>query len=367
MTLPDLQTRLPDELAAQVDAMTLAEARKVVALAHRGLQLPAHAPAGVRQSSFEKVRASFSLPRIEVLGRASSQLDPFVKYTLRGAQGSAFEAVRIPLERPGRYSVCISSQVGCALACAFCATGRLGLTRNLAAWELVEQVRVVRDELPVGSRVHGVVFQGMGEPLANFANVLRACLVLSEPSAFAIDAKCITVCTSGLPEGIRSLARSLPNVRLAWSIGSARPEVRRVLMPINRVHPFATVLEAAGEHACITGNAPLWAYTVLAGVNDTQADAHALAEAFLGFVARFGVRPRLTLIPYNPIGAASEDPYRRATTTEEDAFWAALAAHGVRAKRRYSGGADIGAACGQLAAAMGQAAASVMHGGHVAT
>src|SRR6185503_8943616 len=103
---------------------------------------------------------------------------PFVKYVLGLGDDTVVETVRIPLERPGRYTVCVSSQVGCALACAFCATGRLGLTRNLEAWEIVEQVRVVRRRLPAAARVHGVVFQGMGEPLANLDRVLEAIAVL---------------------------------------------------------------------------------------------------------------------------------------------------------------------------------------------
>src|SRR5262249_42116601 len=156
-------------------------------------------------------------PALRVVAETASAIDPFVKYLLEAPDGARFEAVRIPLEHPGRVTVCVSSQVGCALACAFCATGRLGLARNLAAWEIVELVRIgrahsgdaaaARGPQSIGPpRVHGVVFQGMGEPLANLDAVLQAIRVLHEPCALGIDARAITVCTAGLPSGIRRLA-----------------------------------------------------------------------------------------------------------------------------------------------------------------
>src|SRR5205085_3533399 len=131
------------------------------------------------------------VPRLEVVSERRSAVDPFVKYVLRAGDGSVLETVRIPLERAGRYSVCVSSQVGCALACAFCATGRMGLQRNLETWEIVEQVREVRRTLREGERVHGVVFQGMGEPLANLDRVLQAIAVLTDPCARPVDARAI--------------------------------------------------------------------------------------------------------------------------------------------------------------------------------
>src|SRR5205814_571970 len=127
--------------------------------------------------------------------------------------------------------------------------------------------------LAQGTRVHGVVFQGMGEPLSNWQEVLRAARVLSESAAQAIDARNVTVSTAGLPAGIRALAGALPNVRLALSIGSARPDVRQKLIPIEAVHPLASVLVAVGEHTLATRHAPLFAYTLLAGENDSPDDA----------------------------------------------------------------------------------------------
>jgi 23S rRNA (adenine2503-C2)-methyltransferase len=236
----------------------------------------------------------------------------------------------------------VSSQVGCALACAFCATGRLGLARNLEAWEIVEQVRVIRARLPSG-RVHGVVFQGMGEPLANLDAVLAAIAVMMEPCALGIDARAITVCTAGLPSGIRRLAAEAPKVRLGLSIGSARMDTRRSIMPITRAHSFDDVIAAVEDHARATGLSPMWAVTLLDGVNDAEADARELADRARAFEAATGRRPRISIIAYNSIGEG--DPFAR--SPRERAFRDAL---GLPSHRRYSGGSDVAAACGQLVA-----------------
>ncbi|WP_437493322.1 radical SAM protein [Sorangium sp. So ce1014] len=363
-----LQAVLPDELAAAC-GIDLTDARRIVSLAHRLGELPARAPATVRRVALEAARAAGEIRTLALVERRASAEDPFVKYAFRLEDGAMIESVRIPLERPGRYSACVSSQVGCALACAFCATGRMGLTRNLEAWEIVEQVRLIRRDLGAtteraggGARVHGVLFQGMGEPLANADRVIQAIRVLSEPSAQAIDMRNITVCTAGLPSGIRRLAAEVPGVRLGLSLGSVRPGRRRQLMPIDGAHPLDEVLAAAGEHARATGHAPMWAYTLLAGQNDTDEDAASLAALARGFAAQHGIFPRLSLIPYNAIGpadaplplpggvedsGAAADPFLRSARLQ--AFRAVLSAAGVGSIVRYSGGGDVGAACGQLA------------------
>jgi 23S rRNA (adenine2503-C2)-methyltransferase len=344
---PALQALLPEELVKSAAGIELGEARKIIALVHRGEMLPERSPSEVRRRSLERVRAATRLPELELVARTPSAMDGFVKYALSAADGSVFETVKIPLEQPNRVTVCVSSQVGCALACAFCATGRLGLRRNLEPWEIIEQVRIVKRDLPPGARVHGVVFQGMGEPLANWPSVEQAARVMSESSAQAVDARNITVCTAGLPAGIRALGRALPNVRLALSIGSARPPLRRELIPLEARHPLETVLVAVGEHAQTTRLAPLFAYTLLAGKNDTDEDATALAKLVNEFAARFGKRPRVSLIPYNAIGP--DDPFTRADEARHARFREMLIAAGVVPGRRYSGGADVAAACGQLA------------------
>ena len=335
----------PEPLARAL-GITASEARKIVAAVHRGD--PIEGLAGVRRSAMEAARAQGHVPALEVREVRRSAIDPFVKLALATEDGRVIETVRIPLERAGRFSACVSSQVGCALACAFCATGRMGLARNLEAWEIVEQVRHIRETLARGERVHGVVFQGMGEPLANVDRVIAAIRVMNDPCALAIDSRAITVCTSGLPSGIRQLAREAPKVRLGLSIGSARRDVRRRLMPIDAAHPLEDVLAAVLEHARVTGLAPMWAVTPLSGVNDTEEDAAALADLIRRFEARSGVRPRLSVVPYNAIDVAERDPFSRGDVA---GFVARLVAHGVHPHLRYSGGSDVAAACGQLAGA----------------
>jgi 23S rRNA (adenine2503-C2)-methyltransferase len=336
------------------------DARRLVSIVHRTGALPAKAPATIRRLALQALRDHDGfVPTLAVETRAASAVDPFVKYAFRLADGAVIETVRIPLEVPGRFSVCVSSQVGCALACAFCATGRMGLGRNLEAWEIVEQVRLVRAELTasppeslvaagVVPRVHGVLFQGMGEPMANLERVIQAIRVMSEPSALAIDMRNITVCTSGLPTGIRMLLAEVPHVRLGVSLGSARPGQRSSLMPIENAHPLTEVLAAAGEHTRATGRSPMFAYTLLAGRNDADEDAAALADLCKRFAAENGQRPRLSLIPYNSIDTSGgTDPFLPSDRLE--AFRLALLSQGVGAIVRYSGGGDVGAACGQLA------------------
>ncbi len=343
----------PERLLAQVPTLDLAEARRIVAAVHRG-QSVAGPLEQVRRTSLEQLRARTTQADLEFLREERSQLDPFVKLALKTYDAHILEAVRIPLERTGRFSACVSSQVGCALGCRFCATGTLGLSRNLEAWEMVAQVHALRASVrrdTAQGRIHGVVFQGMGEPLSNLDAVVQAIEVLSEPSALAIDARNITVSTVGLPSGIVRLARMLPKVRLALSLHAADPAVRAEILPIERAHDLGAVLDASVEHVRLTGLSPLWAITLLRGKNDSLADARVLARVAQDFKARAGKGARISLIPYNHVPGL---PFERSSTATFEAFRTALFDAGVGCHVRYSGGADVAAACGQLA---GRAAA----------
>jgi 23S rRNA (adenine2503-C2)-methyltransferase len=339
-----LQGLTAEELSRTLD-LDPHDARRIVSAVHRG-RWGVSSLQGVRRAATDLVRERGHVPSLELVTMRRSAVDPFIKLVLRTEGGHVIESVRIPLEREGRFSACVSSQAGCALGCTFCATGRLGLARNLETWEIVEQVRLVRATLQKGDRVHGVVFQGMGEPLANVDRVVDAVRVMCDPSALAIDARAITVCTSGLPSGIRRLGRDLPKVRLGLSIASARREVRRRLMPIDDAHPLDDVVAAVEDHAIATGLAPMWAVTPLAGVNDTDADARALAGLARAFAERTGIRARISVVPYNAIGEPGAEPFARGDVS---LFVDRLVAYGLRPHVRYSGGADVAAACGQLA------------------
>ena len=345
-----LSSLLPSELAAAAD-IPIECARRIFSRIQRGA-LPDRCPATIRRASLDRVRGLGITRSLDVASESRSKVDPFVKYAFSGEDARAFETVRIPLEKAGRFSVCVSSQIGCAIACAFCATGTMGLMRNLEVWEIVGQIQAVSQRLglpgePEG-RVHGVVFQGMGEPMANVARVMAAIRIVSEPAGLAIDQRNITVCTSGLIPGIEALARDIPNVRLGVSIGDARAERRARIMPIDKTYPLTEVLAAVGAHVVSSGYAPMWAYTLLAGVNDDDDAAAALASRALEFAARFGKRPRISLIPFNEFEAEDGSPFRRSSLSTLDAFKASLRSRGVGSIVRYSGGSDIGAACGQL-------------------
>jgi 23S rRNA (adenine2503-C2)-methyltransferase len=342
-----LQGLTPEDLAQALD-ITLTEARK----AHAAVQREDYEKVplqGVRRESMRALRERAHVPALELVTEKRSQIDPFVKYALRTHDAHVIETVRIPLERQGRFTVCVSSQVGCALGCKFCATGRMGLTRNLETWEIIEQIRTVRRHLDGAGRVHGIVFQGMGEPMSNLDRVLAAIRVIKEPCGLAVDARNITVCTSGLPHGIRRLAREAPKVRLGLSIGSVIQDKRATIMPIAQAHPFDEVLAAAAEHATLTGLAPLWAVTPLSGVNDSFEDGAALGTAARTFWENTNIRPRITLIPYNSI-ASDDDPFKRSTDEQHAEFARGVQSTGWHTHQRYSGGGDVNAACGQLAA-----------------
>jgi 23S rRNA (adenine2503-C2)-methyltransferase len=276
--------------------------------------------------------------RLEVVERQTSRVDPFVKYLFRGGDGQVFEAVRIPLERP-RWSVCVSSQVGCALGCVFCETGRLGLQRNLEAWEIVEQVLTVRREGPERP-VTGVVFQGQGEPLQNYDNVIRAAEVLRHPCGARIRGDRITISTVGLLPMIERYTDEGHPYRLILSLTSAFQDTRARLVPLGQRYPVEDLVDAMRRHAARRGGPVHVAWVLMAGVNTDPAEARELARLLQGSPARVSV-----IDVNDPSGR-----FRRADDAERGRFLSALAAEGLPFVRRYSGGPDIHAACGMLAA-----------------
>jgi 23S rRNA (adenine2503-C2)-methyltransferase len=276
--------------------------------------------------------------RLDVIDRRRSAVDPFVKYLFRADDGRVFEAVRIPLEKP-RWSVCVSSQVGCALACGFCETGRLGFTRNLEPWEMVEQVLTVRRESPERP-VTGVVFQGQGEPFQNYDNVIRAAEILRDPSGARVRGDRITISTVGLTPLVERYTDEGHPYRLIVSLTSAFSEKRAELMPVTRRYDVAGLVAAVRRHAIRRGGIVNLAWVLISGVNSGEDEARELGRLFAG------LRVRLSVIDVNdPTGA-----FRRAGDDERGRFLSALAAHGIGFARRYSGGPDISAACGMLAA-----------------
>lgn len=293
---------------------------------------------GLSKRQARRVEEDARLDRLEIADRRRSQVDPFVKYLFRSG-AETFEAVRIPLEKP-RYSVCVSSQVGCALACAFCETGRLGFTRNLEAWEIVEQVLAVRREA-TDRPVTGVVFQGQGEPFQNYDHVLRAAAILRDPSGLRIRGDRITISTVGLLPQIERYTEEGHPYRLILSLTSAFGEKRARLMPVGRTYDVPDLAAAVIRHARKHGAHVHLAWVLMAGINTQPEEARELGQLFAG------VPVRLSVIDYN---AAPDAPgFQRADDTERKRFLGALAETGIGFVRRYSGGPDIDAACGLLA------------------
>jgi 23S rRNA (adenine2503-C2)-methyltransferase len=295
----------------------------------------------------EPIRQATRVPRLELLDRVTSPTDGFTKYLFRGDGPEPFESVRIPLlHRPGdeKYIVCVSSQVGCAMGCMFCATGRMGFKRNLATWEIVDQVLQVRDDSP--HPVRGVVFMGMGEPMLNYDRVMRAGEVLSEPSGTAIDGKAITISTVGIVPGIRRFTAEGRPHRLIVSLTAADHDKRRALFPVEDVHPLPELMDAVRDYHAATGRRVILAWTLLRGVNTSPADAQRIAELTAGLPIQ------LDLIEVNdatgeflPPGPEELQAFRDALTREV----------GMPVVRRYSGGADVHGACGMLAGKAGVA------------
>jgi 23S rRNA (adenine2503-C2)-methyltransferase len=244
--------------------------------------------------------------------------------------------------RKARATACISSQAGCAVGCPFCATGELGFWRDLEVAEIVDQVRVWRQWLAgVGQRLTNVVFMGMGEPLLNVERVLDAAAAITDRARFGLGARHVTISTSGVLPGIERMIAAGPSYTLAVSLHAARPELRDVLVPLNRRYPIADVVAAAGRYVAKTGRRVTYEYVMIEGINDTPADAHAAVALLKGQLAH------VNLIPMNPV---AHTPWQPSPASRVEAFAAILREGGLGTTVRRNRGVDIGAACGQLAA-----------------
>ena len=292
----------------------------------------------------------------EILSERRST-DGTCKWVLRADARQAFEMVFIP--EPDRGTLCISSQVGCALDCSFCATAQQGFNRNLSTAEIIGQVWLAERELareareragatagaPAGTateerQVTNVVLMGMGEPLANFRNVVPALSILLDDFGFDLSRRRVTLSTSGLVPQIYRLAEET-NVALAVSLHAADDALRNELVPINRKHPIAELLDACWHYLDEqNGRSVTFEYVMLDGVNDSPAQARALAQLLKGHPAK------VNLIPFNPFPGTR---YRRSPASVIQRFRDELLRQGVLATVRRTRGEDIDAACGQLA------------------
>jgi 23S rRNA (adenine2503-C2)-methyltransferase len=306
----------------------------------RATEVPAQMPE-VSARLLASIREATAIPQLNLFDKAVSPQDAFAKYLFRGDGAEPFEAVRIPLlHRPHdrKYIVCVSSQVGCAMGCGFCATARLGFRRNLAAWEIVDQALQIQADSPYP--VRGVVFMGMGEPMLNYDRVMQAAQILSEPCAMAIDAKAITISTVGIAPIIRRFTAERRPYRLVVSLTSADPERRRELLPVEAVHPLPELMAAVREYHEATGKRVTLAWTMMSGINTRPEDAKQLAQLTAGLPIV------LDLIDVNDPTGRFHPPNADELNAFRDALTAEL---GMPVVRRYSGGQDIAGGCGMLA------------------
>ncbi len=288
---------------------------------------------GLPASLRAKLAADLPILTAEVAARSTAP-DGTTKLLLRFPDGAAVETVHIPSRHTGRgATLCVSSQVGCAVGCPFCASGRLGVQRNLAAHEIVEQFLLGRSVGPLSRSV----VMGIGEPLLNYEAVRAALGVVHDE--LGLGARKVTVSTVGFPERLRAIAPTRPPFQLAISLHSPDQEQRDVLVPAMAGTPIEDVLAAGDDWFAQTGREITYEVVLLGGENDSPGHAARLAERLRG--RRAGVN----LIPYNPVAG---DAYRRPSPDAVERFRAALAVAGVVATVRWSRGLEADAACGQL-------------------
>jgi 23S rRNA (adenine2503-C2)-methyltransferase len=349
---------LPDQYAPL--GVTEDVGRKLLAAAVQRGERDLRSVRGVRRELLERIEAQSTAEPLRVVAREAAA-DGFVKYLFELRDGARIEAVCIPVpcEAPGadtsayenkekKYIVCVSSQAGCALACAFCATGELGFQRNLQAAEIVGQVLAIRGE--ADRPVRGVVFMGMGEPFLNYDEVIRAARILCHPSGACIDARSITLSTAGIVPQIRRFTAEGHKFRLAVSLTHAVARKRLPLMPIEKVHPSSELVAALHDHARARRTRVPVEYVLLGGVNDSPDDARALCGL---------LDPKLVKIDLIDVNGATGG-FQRATRQARSAFLDVLAEAKMPFAIRYSGGQDVGAGCGQLVAGGGRRGARLL-------
>jgi 23S rRNA (adenine2503-C2)-methyltransferase len=278
--------------------------------------------------------ADFSIGRSTIHYRSVAP-DQTVKYLLKLADNNIIEAVGIPTEK--RLTVCVSSQVGCPMACDFCATGKGGFVRNLETHEIIDQVLTVQEDF--GRRVSHIVFMGMGEPLLNTKNVVAAIKSLNQD--VGIGQRMITVSTVGIPQQIRQFADYQLQVTLAVSLHASNQKLREKLIPSADHYPLEKLIADCRVYVNTTGRRVSFEYILLAGFNDQPEHAIELATHLRGF------QSHVNLIPYNPI---SEVDYQRPTSPQINNFMKALKERHIAVSVRYSRGLEADAACGQLRA-----------------
>ena len=282
------------------------------------------------------IAAEFTIATPAIVARERS-VDGTEKFLLRLADGLQLESVFIP-DTPS-MTFCISTQVGCAMACAFCLTGKMGLVRNLTAGEIAGQVRVLAGALAMRDKKFNIVLMGMGEPLHNYDETMRALRILNDEHGFAMSPRRVTLSTVGLLPALEKMAREPIMPNLAISLHAPTDQLRGDLVPLNRKYGVADIIAACKRFPLTKRSRITFEYVLLAGVNDSPDDARTLARLLSG------VKSKVNVIPLN---AAPGIPFERPSDRVIDEFAQILSGRGLIVSVRKSRGRDIRAACGQL-------------------
>jgi 23S rRNA (adenine2503-C2)-methyltransferase len=289
-----------------------------------------------------RLAEQFEFGKIDIV-RVLGSRDTTRKFLFRLGDGNLIESVLIPASpalygsRSDRRTICVSTQVGCAYGCKFCASGLDGFSRNLKPNEIVDQIIAVERES--GEKIDNIVFMGMGEPLANLENLMRAIRIINAPWGLGIGARHITVSTSGLAPQIKKLADEPLQIRLAISLHGATDEVRSQIMPINRRYNVETLLAACDDYASKKKQRLTFEYILIANVNDSPEQAKRLSR-----IAR-KLGAKVNLIPYNTVHGL---PWSRPSLEQQERFLSIVRGSEVSVTLRREKGHDIDAACGQL-------------------
>lgn len=284
----------------------------------------------------QKLAERYAIGCLEIAEKQVSE-DGTIKYLFRLPDGQLVESVLMHFRDRDSYSICISSQVGCAVDCNFCATGKLGFKRHLTTAEIVEQYLYVQHDS--GQEVRNIVFMGQGEPLLNYDNVLSSVRILNQSAEVGI--RRITLSTSGIVPKIDQLAEENLQLVLAISLHAADNDTRSKIMPLNRKWPLEELIPALHRYVGKTGRRLTIEYILLAGVNDSPQQAHQLGQLLKG------LKCNVNLIPYNPIG--DEYGFKRPSRQSVEQFMTIVSRYGKKVTARMERGRDIAAACGQLA------------------
>ena len=340
---PHLFDFFPEELCPLQttlgERMTLPEARRVLAhVVGNGNTDFTLRKKPIRMALQKALTQNFSLTTLKIVERIEDPNDKSVRYLFESTDGALIEAVRIPLLKPDHYSVCLSSQVGCAMACDFCATGRLGFKRNLEPWEIIAQFWQIKNETE--GKLSGAVFMGQGEPFHNYDNVIRAAQILSSPVGLKVDSKNITISTVGLVPQIRRYTEENHKFKLVISLTTAIVEKRQKLLPVANSWPLTELALAVRDYTLKKRERVTLAWVLIQGFNSGPDEVLALKNLFQD------VPYKLNLIDVND---NRPNGYQRASDAERKKFVEHLQILKVPVVRRYSVGNASDSACGMLA------------------